>query len=143
MNTTDQDKRKDRLDRLLAQVEYPGDEEAEIRAQVRAVRMPERVMRRIRALECANSSPIDASARTGALPRAARIWAAAAILNIILIILFEGRPGLIHASVGPNDFYSQLMFLFLGLTTSVSITGFLMSIDPARLIELLPAFIRK
>ena len=143
MNTSDQDKRKAHLDKLLAQIEFPGEEEAELRAEVRAARMPERIMRRIALLEGSKTSYSGASSRARVLSTAARIWAAATLFNIILIILFEGIPALIHLSVGPSDFYSQLTFLFLGLTTSISISGFMLSVDPGRLNELLPAFIRK
>ena len=118
MNTSDQDKRKAHLDKLLAQIEFPGEEEAELRAEVRAARMPERIMRRIALLEGSKTSYSGASSRARVLSTAARIWAAATLFNIILIILFEGIPALIQLSVGPSDFYSQLTFLFLGLTTA-------------------------
>ena len=121
------------LEFYLSRIPYPGEEEEEIEAKVVQARMAERVSKSIAsrsASECASQG------------RRSLSWAVAAGLNITLILLFEAFPDLIITSYGEDAFYRGMIFLFLGMSMSVSISGFIFSLDLEMVHKTLPKILR-
>ena len=136
----------DEIDEILSRIEYPGEDENALERQVTRADMPRRVMDEIRAFTRADAGFPYTHARGEEVPgpvlgAAAFKWAAATLLNILLLILFESRPMLLTSAVGPGDFYSQMMFLFLGISVSVSLGGFIISVDLEWMRKLLPSLL--
>jgi len=124
------------LEAALSAVEFPGDDPTDLEEQCVSAGIPDRVMEKIRT----RPGPYWKTERAWRFSshrrfllavhqrvRWASLWSGAALLNILLILLFEGRPMLIDSAVGPGDFYSGLMFLFLSISASISITGCVLS----------------
>jgi len=118
---------REELDELLERIPYPGDSEQEIRKLTAGTDLADRVMQVVYAREAAGTL------ESSRLSSRFRIWAAAAALNVLLILLFGGRPMLLISAVGPAGFYSQLLFLALGAATSVSVIGCVLSLSPGQI----------
>jgi len=124
------------IETILSGIAYPGDDETELEYQVSRAGIPDKVMREIRLDEgLAADAPL--------FGKNSSRWAGMMVFNIILILLFAGWPVIITEAVGTSGYYTQTLFLVLGLTTSVSIIGFILSIDYLPEIRLLPAFLSR
>jgi hypothetical protein len=121
------------LDAVLKRIPYPGDDEKEIEQLAANSGVADRVMHELYLREASGAMGI--SQFSGSFG----VWAAAALINILLILLFEGRPMLLVSAVGPAGFYSQLLFVALGAATSVSLIGCVLTLNSAQLTRLLPS----
>ena len=125
---------EDRIETLLAGIAYPGDDEEELEGRIAAAGMTDRIMD---SLMGSGFPELDSRTPAG---RKTYLWAAAALLNIALILLFEAWPALISSSVGTAEVYAQLIFLAFGMAASVSIIGCVLSLNPSQIDKLIPAF---
>jgi len=128
------EKREENLEVLLATIAYPGDDEEDLERQVEAAGMTDRIM------ESLMEDPCPDLCALGRVDRKSYLWAAAALVNIALIMLFEARPILIDLYVGAAEIYGQLTFLAFGAAASVSIIGCVLSLNSSQIDKLIPAF---
>lgn len=131
------EKREEELEALLATIAYPGDDEVDLERRIDTAGMADRIM---------NSLMEGPYRELYARSRSARksyLWAAAALVNIALILLFEARPIFIDLYMGAAEIYGQLVFLAFGAAASVSIIGCVLSLNSSQIDKLIPAiFIR-
>jgi hypothetical protein len=106
------------LDELLVQLEFPGEEEGFRREAEDAV-LTERVMRQI---------PAERSEEREKAPWS---WIGAILGNLILLMFFGiGDHPSATLILETGDFFSSMIFLSLGLSTSVSLAGAVLSLGP-------------
>jgi hypothetical protein len=109
------DFRNDRLDELLGGIEFPGEDEAAVRAYLAHSRLADRV--------------VAQTFRDLRATRRSVLWAVFAVLNLLLLAL-SGSNGYMH-----NEFFfqqealKQFFFLFLGLTFLGGVGGLIFSLD--------------
>lgn len=142
-----------RIERLLRGIEFPGENEDELRRAAEAPELADRIMERISAeavgAGAVGEEPADAAALHRHRDELQRIasrreeeagavsgwpWLAALMGNLGLLLFFGlgGHPSALLI-LGGGEFYSTMVFLFLGISVSVSVAGAVLSCDLALL----------
>ncbi len=112
-----------RLEAILEQIEFPGEDETRIGAYLRHARLAERVMERI------------GSARIG-LGRAV-MWGAFSLANTVLLVLMGTNRIILEGFLSSQEALCSFFFLFLGMTFLGSLVGLVFTLDTSWFTHLL------
>jgi len=104
-----------RLDELLKGIEFPGEDEAAVRAYLAHSRLADRV--------------VAQTVRDARATRRSVLWAVFAVLNLLLLAL-TGSNSYMHSEFFfQQEALKQFFFLFLGLTFLGGVGGLIFSLD--------------
>ena len=107
-----------RLDDILKEIEFPGEEERAVAAFIAASRITDTVMRSVMA----------APGRS----RRAVLWAAFAAANLTILALLSISDPMRSFLFGLQQALVRFFFLFLALSAMGAIFGFILTIDTRR-----------
>jgi hypothetical protein len=113
---------RDALERELAHIEFPGEDEQWIRSYLAGRGFVDSVMRAVG----------EARIR----PSRLRIWAGIALVNIVILVVAGTNPFLVEDVLALRNELFTFFFGFLGVTLAGCIVGVFLSLDFGRLEDL-------
>jgi hypothetical protein len=128
-------RRKTELEQLLRELEFPGEQE-DFKEQAESRELTSAVMQRIEGARRAAGESAEAGRRRTAaaasesLGRRPGYWIAAVLVNLSLLFFFAlGTNPAAGVILETGEFYAAMVFLFLGMSTSVSLAGAVLTVD--------------
>ncbi len=103
------------LDRILKQIEFPGEDGEKILTYLQSRNFTDRVMEQTRNL--GSNSPKIA------------VWGAFTVLNLLLLLILGTNDFIVQDFFALRNALSQFFFLFLGFTLVGSLIGLILSVD--------------
>ena len=119
------------IDNILAEIEFPGENAADIRLHLEQRQLPQAIMQQLE----------DAAVRF----RRIIFWIVFAVINLIMLCTSGTSHYVVHELLAYDNTLATFFFLFLGLSLLGSLVGLVLNLDTTRLPEphfnrLLPAF---
>lgn len=111
-----------KIEKALKSIEFPGEDENDIRQQLEGRKITESIITQSQLLE---------------KPAKYTIWVVFAVLNLLLLFLLGSNNSILHYFFAFQEMLATFFFLFLGLTFLGSLIGIILNMDTAWFNQLL------